>query len=38
VTLSQSYFLRGPHFPFTRDELRQHDPQGFEVVQALWGE
>ena len=38
VTLSQSYFLRGSHFPFTRDELRQHDPQGFEVMQALWGE
>jgi formylglycine-generating enzyme required for sulfatase activity/serine/threonine protein kinase len=37
-TLSVSYFLRGTHHPFTRDELQQHDPQGFAALEAIWND
>lgn len=34
---SEAYFSRNDFFPFTRDELKQHDPEMFELLERLWG-
>jgi len=34
--LSESYFGKNDFFPFTRDELRQHDPLGLAAIEAAW--
>ncbi len=34
--LSEAYFGRNDFFPFTRDELREYDPDGYTVVERLW--
>ena len=34
---TESYFSRNDFFPFTRDELRQHDPEMFGLLEKLWG-
>lgn len=34
---SEAYFSRNDFFPFTRDELKQHDPECFTVLDKLWG-
>lgn len=33
---SEAYFSRNDFFPFTRAELKQHDPQMFELLGELW--
>jgi hypothetical protein len=34
---TESYFSRNDFFPFTRDELKQHDPKMFALLERLWG-
>jgi hypothetical protein len=34
---SESYFSRNDFFPFTREELQAHDPEGFALLGQLWG-
>ncbi len=34
---TEAYFARNDFFPFTRDELKQHDPDMFALVEKLWG-
>jgi len=34
---TEAYFSRNDFFPFTRDELKQHDPEMFELLGRLWG-
>jgi len=34
---TESYFCRNDFFPFTRDELKQHDPKMFALLERLWG-
>lgn len=33
---TEAYFGRNDFFPFTRDELKQHDPEIFELLGKLW--
>lgn len=33
---TEAYFSRNDFFPFTRDELKQHDPEMFELLERLW--
>jgi len=35
--LSEAYFCRNDYYPFTRADLQQHDPVGYELLQRLWG-
>ena len=35
--LSMIYFAEGIYYPFTRAELREHDPVGYKMVQDAWG-
>ena len=35
--LSEAYFGRNDYYPFTRTDLQQHDPAGYELLQRLWG-
>jgi hypothetical protein len=34
---SEAYFSRNDFFPFTRSELKDHDPEMFELLTELWG-
>jgi hypothetical protein len=34
--LSEAYFGRNDFYPFTRDDLAQHDPAGYKVVDEIW--
>lgn len=34
---TEAYFGTNDFFPFTRDELKQHDPVMFEVLGKVWG-
>jgi Mlc titration factor MtfA (ptsG expression regulator) len=34
---TEAYFTRNDFFPYTRDELKQHDPEMFELLPKLWG-
>lgn len=34
---SEAFFSRNDFFPFTRDELKQHDPEMFALLVQLWG-
>ena len=34
--LSEAYFGLNDFFPFTKRQLRQHDPEGFAVVEKMW--
>jgi hypothetical protein len=34
---TESYFCRNDFFPFTRDELKQHNPEMFGLLEKLWG-
>ena len=34
---SEAFFTRNDFFPFTREELKKHDPEMFAVVAKLWG-
>ncbi len=35
--LTESYFGKNDYYPFTRDQLRIHDPIGFQVMKETWG-
>lgn len=37
VETTEAYFSRNDFFPFTRDELKQHDPAMFALLTKLWG-
>ncbi len=34
---TEAFFSRNDFFPFTRDELKQHDPEMFVLLARLWG-
>ncbi len=34
--LSCIYFVNGDYYPFTRANLSQYDPRGFELIEKLW--
>jgi len=34
---TEAFFSRNDFFPFTRDELKQHDPEMFALLAKLWG-
>ncbi|MFN7873930.1 MAG: FG-GAP-like repeat-containing protein [Pirellula sp.] len=34
---SEAYFFRNDFFPFTREELRRHDPEMYALLEKLWG-
>jgi hypothetical protein len=34
---TEAYFSRNDFFPFTRDELKQHDPEMAQLLARLWG-
>ena len=34
---TEAYFGRNDYFPFTRDELKKHDPDMHELLGKLWG-
>ena len=36
--ISEAYFGRNDFFPFSRDQLKAHDPDGFDLVKDLWFE
>ena len=33
---TEAFFSRNDFFPFTRDELKQHDPEMFKLLEQLW--
>jgi Mlc titration factor MtfA (ptsG expression regulator) len=33
---TEAFFSRNDFFPFTRQELQQHDPEMFNLLQRLW--
>ena len=33
---SEAFFSRNDFFPFTRNELKQHDPEAFALLRGLW--
>jgi hypothetical protein len=35
--LSEAYFGKNDFYPSTRDELEQHDPVGFKLMEEVWG-
>jgi hypothetical protein len=34
--LSEAYFGHNDYFPFTRRELKNYDPSGYQLVRSLW--
>ena len=34
---TEAFFSRNDFFPFTRDELKQHDPEMEQLLVKLWG-
>ncbi len=34
---SEAFFGRNDFFPFTRDELRRHDPEMYRLLERIWG-
>jgi len=36
--LTEAYFGKNDWYPFTREELKEYDPKGFEMMQRIWGE
>ena len=35
---TEAFFSRNDYFPFTRDELKQHDPETFALLEELWAQ
>lgn len=35
--LTEAWFGRNDFYPFTREELKSHDPQGFALMEKAWG-
>lgn len=36
--LTEAYFGLNEYYPFNREQLKEHDPQGFAVLEAVWKE
>jgi hypothetical protein len=36
--LTEAYFGRNDFFPFDRQELEKHDPEGYRLLRQVWGE
>ncbi|MDF1657524.1 MAG: hypothetical protein P1U58_07920 [Verrucomicrobiales bacterium] len=36
--ITEAYFGKNDFFPFNREELLSHDPEGFRVVKVMWGD
>lgn len=34
--LTESYFGRNDFYPFTREQLKAHDPDGYAMIQSAW--
>ena len=34
---SEAYFGRNDYFPFNNEELKEHDPDMFSVLEEVWG-
>jgi dipeptidyl-peptidase-4 len=34
---TEAYFSRNDFFPFTREELKLHDPEMLALLEKLWG-
>ena len=34
---SEAFFARNDFYPFTREELKQHDPEMLILLEKLWG-
>jgi dipeptidyl-peptidase-4 len=34
---TEAYFGTNDFFPFVRSELKEHDPEMFELLERLWG-
>ena len=35
--LSEAYFGRNDFYPFVRSDLKKYDPQGFRLMEQIWG-
>ncbi len=35
--LSEAYFGKNDFYPFTRAELKKHDPVGYQLMEKVWG-
>ncbi|MCL2104920.1 MAG: hypothetical protein FWH21_07715 [Kiritimatiellaeota bacterium] len=35
--LTESYFLKNDFYPFVREELKTHDPDGYAILEKIWG-
>ena len=35
--ISEAYFGKNDFYPFTRDQLERHDPDGFRLMERAWG-
>ena len=36
--LTEAYFLKNDFYPFVREELKDHDPAGYEILKKIWEE
>jgi hypothetical protein len=36
--LTEAYFGKNDFFPFNREDLKQYDPTGYHLMQAVWGQ
>jgi dipeptidyl-peptidase-4 len=36
--LSVAYLARNSTYPFTAEDLRKHDPDGYKLMESVWGE
>jgi hypothetical protein len=36
--LSECYFGKNDYFPFAREDLAKHDPEGYRLMQSAWGD
>lgn len=34
--LTEAYFGKNDFYPFTRAELKTHDPKGYRMIEAVW--
>ncbi len=35
--VTEAYFGKNDFFPFTREELKEHDPTAYKMIEKLWG-
>ncbi|MGB0241835.1 MAG: sulfatase-like hydrolase/transferase [Verrucomicrobiales bacterium] len=35
--LTEAYFGKNDFYPFNRNELKEHDPEGYAVIEKAWG-